>query len=242
MFFNFLLNVQKMPVADLKSWGEVVFGSFLNLLSGISNYFPSAMGALLVIIFGWTIAHGLARAVEKTARKLKVNDIISQIFFIEKMKKSGLAVDAASVLGKLAKWFVILLVLILAAQILALTPIVNFLEYLLVVFIPQLAVSLLILIVGLVLAEPVYHGVRGSAEAAIGIDLATLVAIIAKWAIIAVALLTSLEQLGIQLGLLKILFTGIVGMAAIAGGLAFGLGGQYKARELLEKINKGHNK
>lgn len=242
MFFNFLLNVQKMPVADLKSWGEVVFGSFLNLLSNISNYFPSAAGALLVIAFGWPIAHGLSRVVEKTARKLKINEIISQVFFIEKMNKSGLKLDAAVVMGKLAKWFVILLVLILASEILALTPIVNFLEYLLVVFIPRLAVSLLILVVGLILAEPVYHGVRGGAETAIGIDLATLVAIIAKWAVIAVTLLTSLEQLGIQLSLLKILFTGVIGMAAIAGGLAFGLGGQYKARELLEKINKGHNK
>lgn len=242
MFFNFLLNAQNAPVADLKSWGEVVFGSFLNLLSGISNYFPTVSGALLVMAFGWPIAHGLARVVEKTARKLKINDIISQVFFIEKMNKSGLKLDSAVVLGKLAKWFVILLVLNLAAQILALTSIVVFLEYLLVVFIPRLIVSLLILIVGLILAEPVYHGVRGGAETAIGIDLATLVAVIAKWAVVAVALLTSLEQLGIQLSLLKILFTGIVGMAAIAGGLAFGLGGQYKARELLERINKGHNR
>jgi len=242
MFFNFLLSVQKMPVADLKSWGEVVFGSFLNLLSGISNYFPSVAGALLVLFFGWPIAHGVARVVEKAARKLKVNDIISRIFFIEKMEKSGLKMDTAKVLGQIAKWLVILAVLILAANILALVPIVYFLEYLLAVFIPRLAVSVLILIVGFVIAEPVYHGVRGSAETVIGMDLATLVAVIARWAVIIVTVLTSLEQLGIQLGLLKILFTGIVGMAAIAGGLAFGLGGQYKARELLERINKGHNK
>jgi len=242
MFFNFLFSTQSMPVAELKSWGDVIFGSFLNLLSSISSYFPSIAGALLVVFFGLPIAHGVARVVEKVAKKFKISDVISRVVFIDRMEKSGLKIDLAVALGKIAKWIVILLILVLAAQILSLAPIVNFLEYLLAVFIPRLVVSILILIVGLILAEPVYHGVRGSAEAAIGIDLATLVAVIAKWAVVIVTALTALEQLGIQLGLLKILFTGIVGMAAIAGGLAFGLGGQYKARELLEKINRGHSR
>ncbi len=238
MFFNFLYSITGTPVAEIKSWGDVVFGSFLNLLSQITDYFPNAIGALLVLFFGWPVAVGLGRIVEKTAKKLKVKDIISKSAFVERVERSGLKFDIAVILGELVKWFAVLVILVAAAQILSLTPVADFLEYLLSVFIPRLAIAIIILIVGLVLAEPVYRGAKGGAEAAVGRDLAALVAVIAKWAVIVIAILTSLEQLGIQLELLKILFGGIVAMAAIAGGLAFGLGGQYKARDLLEKMNK----
>ena len=45
----------------------------------------------------------------------------------------------------------------------------------------------------------------------------------------------ALEQLGIATSLLNILFTAIVGAAALAAGLAFGLGGQDTARKYLDR-------
>src|SRR5256884_3074481 len=56
--------------------------------------------------------------------------------------------------------------------------------------------------------------------------------------LIGFAALIALEQLQIAPSLLNILFTAIVGAAAIAFGLAFGLGGQDAARRWL---NRGEN-
>jgi hypothetical protein len=47
-----------------------------------------------------------------------------------------------------------------------------------------------------------------------------------------------LNQLGIASDLIRILFAGIVAMIAIAGGLAFGLGGKEAARDIIEKLRK----
>jgi len=47
-----------------------------------------------------------------------------------------------------------------------------------------------------------------------------------------------LDQLGIASSLIKIIFTGLIAMITIAGGLAFGLGGKELAKELLDKIKK----
>src|SRR2546421_11056230 len=58
---------------------------------------------------------------------------------------------------------------------------------------------------------------------------------IARYAIIGFAALIALEQLQIAPALLNILFTAIVGAAAIAFGLAFGLGGQDAARRWLAR-------
>ena len=48
--------------------------------------------------------------------------------------------------------------------------------------------------------------------------------------------MATLIQLGIAQDLLQILFTGFIAMVALAGGLAFGLGGKERAKGLLDKI------
>ncbi len=61
---------------------------------------------------------------------------------------------------------------------------------------------------------------------------------IVKWAIWIFAIFAILIQLGIAQELLQTLFEGIVYMFAIAGGLAFGLGGQDAAKDLLKALKK----
>ena len=48
--------------------------------------------------------------------------------------------------------------------------------------------------------------------------------------------LVVLNQLGVAQDLVRILFTGIVAMLSLAGGLAFGLGGKELAKELLDEL------
>jgi len=50
--------------------------------------------------------------------------------------------------------------------------------------------------------------------------------------------LAALNQLKVAQNLITILFQGFVVMLAIAGGLAFGLGGKEYARELLERLKR----
>jgi len=63
-------------------------------------------------------------------------------------------------------------------------------------------------------------------------------ATLAKYVILVFTGLVVLNQLGVAQDLIRILFTGIVSMIAIAGGLAFGLGGQSAAKEFLEELKK----
>lgn len=47
-----------------------------------------------------------------------------------------------------------------------------------------------------------------------------------------------LNQLGIAQDIIRILFTGIVGMFTIAGGIAFGLGGKETAKDILDHLKR----
>ena len=58
---------------------------------------------------------------------------------------------------------------------------------------------------------------------------------VAKWSIWVFAILAALFQLGIAPALVQTLFMGIVVAAALATGLAFGLGGKDVAGKILEK-------
>jgi hypothetical protein len=60
-----------------------------------------------------------------------------------------------------------------------------------------------------------------------------------QWAIIIFAVIAALSQLQLATAFLQDLFRAIVAMLAIAGGLAFGLGGKDHARKILDEIENG---
>jgi len=91
-----------------------------------------------------------------------------------------------------------------------------------------------VLFLGALAATVVADIVRG-ATASANVGNPNLFANLARYAIIGFAALIALEQLQIAPALLNILFTAIVGSAAIALGLAFGLGGQDTARKWLSR-------
>ena len=92
-----------------------------------------------------------------------------------------------------------------------------------------------ILAVAFLVANFVYAVVKGSTKVA-GIVSATLLATVAKWAIVIFGFLAALVQLGIASSLINTLFIGLVAMLALAGGLAFGLGGKDEAAAILKRL------
>ena len=74
--------------------------------------------------------------------------------------------------------------------------------------------------------------------AASSIKAAAFTGTVAYWAILIFGLLAALIQLGIAFALLQTLITGIIAMLALAGGLAFGLGGKDAAANFLNRLRK----
>ena len=64
---------------------------------------------------------------------------------------------------------------------------------------------------------------------------------ITRWAILIFGLFAALIQLGVAPALLQTIVTGLIAMLAIAGGLAFGLGGKDLATSYLNKLRKEIN-
>jgi predicted RND superfamily exporter protein len=65
-----------------------------------------------------------------------------------------------------------------------------------------------------------------------------LISVFARWAIIIFSVLAALVQLQVASSLIQILFTGVIAMIAIAGGLAFGLGGRDYAEHVMRRFRE----
>ena len=112
-----------------------------------------------------------------------------------------------------------------------------FLQQIVLVFLPNVLIAALVVLLASVVARAAGRVVTGSAKAA-GIHSANFVGSIATWAIWIFALLIALSQLGIAAGLIQTIFVAILAMFALAGGLAFGLGGKEHASRIWSDIGK----
>mgnify|MGYP001617622362 FL=1 len=157
---------------------------------------------------------------------------------MEKCEALGLRFALSNFVGWIVKWFFIVVILIAVTDFLGWTQVTDFLSEV-ALYIPNVIIAVVILTVGLVMGQFVHNVVEKSIKVSGSPTPAYKpLAALSKWAIIIFALLASLVQLGVATALIQILFTGLVAMLAIAGGLAFGLGGKEKASKWLDTIEK----
>ena len=106
-----------------------------------------------------------------------------------------------------------------------------------VLYIPNVIIAVVIFIVGVIVSNFAFTLVKETATAA-ELGIAHFLANVAKWAILVFTFMAAIIQLGVAAELTQILFTGLVGMFALAGGIAFGFGGKEKAANLVDKLDK----
>ena len=201
-------------------------------LSNLAAFIPRFISGLIVLLIGIIIATFLKQILSELFKFIKLNTFLKRYGVPE--SKDG--VDWAQILSEMVRWFVIVLFLVPTSDIWGLGRFVEVLNGLLL-FLPNVFVSVLILIVGFVIAKLVYDVILASVRG-LSRDSAKTVALVGRCAVLVFAFLIVLNQLGIASDLIRILFGGIVAMVALAGGLAFGLGGQSTAKEVLEKVKK----
>ena len=227
----------------VQTWVDVLQQSFNSLLASTVNFVPSLIFAIIIFVVGWFIGSFLGRIVAQAIRAIKVDQALRSAGMGDLVSRAGYSLDSGAFLGALVKWFVIIVFLMWALQVLALTPVTLFLQEVVIGFLPQVIVAVLIVLIGAVIAEVTQNIVTGSARAA-GIRSAGFAGAIARWSIWVFAIAVALSQLGIGAQYFQTLFMGIVVALALAFGLSFGLGGQESAARFLdrmrEEIRKGH--
>jgi hypothetical protein len=219
---------------SVQTWGEAITMSLLNLWDRFVSFLPALVGAILVFVAGWIVAVALGKAVEHIVKIIRIDDVFEKAGTKARIRKAGVDFNIAKFFGGLVKWFLILVFLMAATDILHLTQVTGFLNSI-ILYLPNVIVAAVILAVAFLVGNFVYALIKGSTKVA-GIVSATLLGTVAKWAIVIFGFLAALIQLGIASSLINTIFIGIIAMLALAGGLAFGLGGKEEAGLILKKL------
>lgn len=224
-----------MTANTVNTWSSVLTNSFQDLWEGILVFVPNLVIALLIIIIGWMVGALVGRVIAQIVRSLKVDEALRKAGAEDALARGGIMLNAGNFLGGLVKWFIIVVFLVAAFDVLHLTQVNTFLQTVVLQYLPQVIVAVLILLVAAVIADVMQRVVITSARAA-EIRSARFLGSVTKWAIWIFALLAALYQLGIAATFIQTIFTGFVIALSLALGLSFGLGGQETAARLLEKV------
>ncbi len=219
----------------LNTWGDVLTASFQDVWMGIARFVPSFLVAVIIIILGWVLGSVVGKAIGQIFRSIRVDDALRRTGADDLMNKGGINLNSGAFVGGLVKWFVIIVFLVAAFEVLGLSQVNLFLQQTVLGYLPQVIVAVLVLLVAGVLGDVMQKIVATSSRAA-GIRSANMLGTITRWAIWIFGLLVALSQLGIGATIINTLFTGVVVALALAFGLSFGLGGQEAASRYIEKV------
>jgi len=221
----------------LDIWTAILVASFQRVLDGVIGILPNLIVAIVVVILGWIIGAALSKVVEQIFRSLKIDKVLSSAGLEELVSKTGFSLNSGKFIGELIKWFVIVVFLVTAFDILGLSQVNIFLQGVVIGYIPNVIASVLILLVAVVIAEALKKVIIASSKAA-GVGSANFLGSVTKWAIWIFAALAALFQLGIGATFIQTLFTGVIVAMALAIGLSFGLGGRDAAKDYIEKLKR----
>ena len=210
--------------------------SLQNVWIQFANFLPNLIGALIVLIIGLIVAAGLGALVEKVFEALRLDTFLEKLGLKPFFERAGLRLRGSFFLGRLVYWFIVIAFLLAACSSLGLYALSNFLSAVLG-YLPNVIAAVLIMLAAVVLANFIRRIVTASVLSA-KLHAAHFLGTLTWWAIVIFGFLAALTQLQIAVTIIQSIVTGFIAMLALAGGLAFGLGGRDYASHLLGRLRE----
>jgi hypothetical protein len=218
----------------VQSWTDVVVGSLQDLWAGFARFVPNLVGALVIFIVGLIVATGLGTLVEKVFEAVKLDAFLARLGLVPYFERAGLKLRGAHFFGKLVYWFIVIAFLLATSDILGLFALSAFLRDILA-YLPNVVAAVLIMLAAVVVANFLKKLVTASVLSA-KLHAAHFLGTLTWWSVVIFGLLSALVQLNIATSIINSVITGFIAMLALAGGLAFGLGGRDYASHLIGKL------
>ncbi len=222
-----------VPVRDM---GEALRASLVGILNAVTAAVPKLLGFAAVLIVGWILSSLLAKGVAALLHTIRFNELAHRSGIAEFVRRMAVRTDSSGVIASVAKWFIRLITLVVAFDLLGLPAVSGVLQQLLL-WLPNLAVALVVLVIGGLAANALSGIVRGATTGA-GFVNPDLLATATRVAIWAFAIVVAVNQLGVATTLVNALLFGLVAALALATGLSFGLAGRDRAAQLLDEWSR----
>ena len=199
----------------------------------VGEFLPRLILAVVILIVGWMLAKFLRFAIVRGLKAVNFNVLADRAGIDGFLKQGGIKKDTLGIIGVLVYWFIILAALMVTFNSLGLAYVTALLGQVLL-FIPKVIVAVLILAFGAYFARFMATTVTAYFRN-VGFEDAELLGRITLYAIMVFVALIALDQVSIGGDIIRQSFLILLGGVVLAAALAFGIGGQKWAAELLER-------
>jgi len=212
---------------------EPLTDPLLALWQGLVRSVPGIIAAIAVLIIGYIIAWALGKLVRAVLTRL---DADKWLMKKTSMKKLMGDFKLSGFLGLITKWYVFVMFLPPAAEVVQLRSLSAFF-YDVAVWIPQLIAGVIIALIGLLAADYVSAKITETKAKTAG-----LIALIARVVILVFTALIVLSQIGVQVRVAEssflIVLSGIMLAVAIMFGIGFGFAMKEDAKKWIKDVKK----
>jgi hypothetical protein len=212
---------------------EKLVQSFSNLMDSIIIAVPKAAIGILLVIAALLVAKLIEAMLRYVLKTVRFDKLVGKAGVDRALQRLGIRQELTTLIPRLVYFLVLLLLAKTAVDALGLVAISNaigaFFSYL-----PNIVAALLLMILGSTVGQFAGQTVAQSAESS-GIDFAPALGKLVSSVILFVCAMMAIGQLKIDTDIVRIVTSFVLGGAALAFGLSFGLG----TRDIVRNVAAG---
>ena len=198
-------------------------------LNSLIGFIPNLIGFLVILIVGYLIARVVRTIAAKALEKLGVDRALHQSQAGQYVERVSPGAHPSRLIALVAFWFIFIYAIAAAVGALKIPALTNFMANV-QNYLPNVIAAVLIFVVGTALA-----GAAGAFAHKLMGDTPTgrVARAVGPGLILAIVVFMVLTQLRIAPTIVAATYIALIGMLALAGALAFGLGGRDVAADML---------
>jgi len=199
--------------------GNLILDPLYTLWTSFVNILPGLIAAILILILGYCVGYLIGHGIKVALEKIGLNRKIQKAH----LSKSVGHTNVPGLVGELIKWFIFIIFLQVAAEVLNLGALSGILNTF-VMWLPKLLVAIIILFAGLAIAHYIEIKMKEHSAMKGTRSMAAILTIV----ILFLVIIIGLQQIGIDVALFE----------ALALGIGLGLGLRKSAEGLVKDLKK----
>ena len=140
---------------QIQTWGSAMSEVWFNVASNTVYVLLNLILAVLIFSAGWIVADFVGKIIGKIINKLKVDKFFRSIGLERALNKGNIKLNTPAFIEGVIKWFVIAIFFMSALQVLGLDAVADFIQTILVGYLPKVVIAILILLVSIIFGEVV---------------------------------------------------------------------------------------
>jgi hypothetical protein len=198
----------------------------------VAQFLPRLLAMLIIVVIGWVVAWLVKVILPRILNLVRFNSLFVKAGVTQVLTKAALPTPS-EMLARLVFWVLWITFILFGLEALQIPALQEEISGLFRVL-PQIFVALVILFVGILIANFVS---RATLLAAVNANSPSprLISAVVRFVIVALTFTMALERVGLGRGVVLVAFSTFFAAIMLGLALAFGLGGRDLARQILER-------